>query len=316
MDWKLQGNAHKTGMAGPAGGRIAAIARPLAANGNNAYLEPNDLAALRRVIQGTVANMTAENLSLRLQMGLENDRIYAGLIEDFMQLTLRQGTRASSLIGFLDHVLPSTLPDYAKVLFIEAVVRRFGIEWTNDKCDLIDIAIGTARLQELLNALSQRLRNNKGDPMAPFAVVLTPAGEQHTLMTHLLGLLFDSLGWGRQVLEPNQMKGPAFSNSVGLADVACIGWSNIRLACEMKELVLDIRRHASTPNLPLIVGGPAALNSIDFLVGLGIDCICDTVYSAAKICESYRDLSRISQLAQNAGRTALIKANGIDWLSQ
>mgnify|MGYP006143880423 CR=1 FL=1 len=67
--------------------------------------------------------------------------------------------------------------------------------------------------------------------------------------------------------------------------------------------------------LPLVVGGAAALDSIDFLVGLGIDCICDSVYSAVRICDNYYELERISQQARAAGLTAVVSPSGIDWLT-
>jgi hypothetical protein len=92
-------------------------------------------------------------------------------------------------------------------------------------------------------------------------------------------------------------------------------WSNVRLAKEFKNLVQDIRKLRKGSRIPLVVGGAAALDSIDFLVGLGIDCICDSVYSAVKICDSYYELERISQQASAAGKTAVVSPGGIDWLT-
>ncbi|MDH4413614.1 MAG: cobalamin-binding protein [Rhizobium sp.] len=259
--------------------------------------------------------MTAEKLSTRYDRGLEHDRLYEKALAEFRILVLNPRTRLASLRAFLDHELPLGRPYYVKVLFLETVARLLGREWVSDDCDFIDVTIGTSRLQALAASLSLDLREAGRNPDAPGTLILTPPGEQHTLMPHLIGLLFESLGWTSEVLEPSTLKTPALARAVEAADIACIGWSNIRLAAEFKTLVQDVRNLRRGPRMPLIVGGAAALDSVDFLVGLGIDCICDSVYSAVKICESYYELERISQQARAAGRTAVVTPSGIDWLT-
>ncbi|WP_245408956.1 cobalamin-binding protein [Rhizobium wuzhouense] len=285
----------------------------LAAERKRAYLTQSDGEKLRRLIEGTVASMTAEKLSARYDRGLEHDRLYEKALAEFRFLILNPRTRLASLRAFLEHQLPAGRPFYVKVLFLETVARLLGREWVSDDCDFIDVTIGSARLQELATSLSLELCDAGRE--APCALILTPSGEQHTLMPHLIGLLFESLGWASQVLDPAATKTPALGRALEGADIACIGWSNIRLAAEFKSLVQDVRKLRGEARLPLVVGGAAALDSVDFLVGLGIDCICDSVYSAVKICDSYYELERISQQARAAGRTAVVTPSGIDWLT-
>lgn len=289
---------------------------PLVASRHRAYLNPSDREALQRIIKGTVASMTAEKLSARYDVGLEHDRLYDKAIEEFRFLVVHPRTRLSSLVTFLHEKLPRGRPEYVKVLFLEAVARLLGKEWTEDTCDFIDVTIGTARLQELVQSLALPYRDGNGDMSAPHALILTPKGEQHTLMPHMIGLLFDTLGWSRRVLEPSEHESRNFSPSVERADVICIGWSNIRLAGEFETLVHAIRHQRQDRRLPLVVGGAGALNSIDLLVGLGIDCICDSVYSAVRICQNYCELQRIGQQSREAVGTALVTPSGIDWLTQ
>jgi hypothetical protein len=289
---------------------------PLVASNRRAYLHTSDGEALRRIIKGTVASMTAERLSARYDVGLEHDRLYEKALAEFRFLVVNPRTRLASLLTFLEEQLPRGRPDYVKVLFLEAVARLLGKEWTSDTCDFIDVTIGTARLQEIVQHLARPYRDGNGDLSAPHALILTPEGEQHTLMPHMIGLLFDTLGWSRGILEPSEHKGREFSPCIDRADVVCIGWSNIRLASEFERLVHEIRRQRQDRQPPLIVGGAGALNSIDLLVGLGIDCICDSVYSAVKICQNYCELQRIGQQSRGAGGTALVTPSGIDWLTQ
>jgi len=259
--------------------------------------------------------MTAEKLSTRYDRGLEHDRLYEKALTDFRSLLLNPRTRLASLLAFLEHQLPQGRPRYVQVLFLETTARLLGRDWVDDSCDFIDVTIATARLQEIATCLSDRFREPPCSPQAPNALILTPKGEQHTLMPHLIGLLFDSLGWSSQVLDGHATKTRLLSRAVDAADIVCIGWSNIRLAGEFKTLVQDMRKLRSPHKLPLVVGGAAALESVDFLVGLGIDCICDSVYSAVRICDSYYELERISRQAHASGRTAVVTPSGIDWLT-
>ncbi|QLF68500.1 cobalamin-binding protein [Peteryoungia desertarenae] len=259
--------------------------------------------------------MAAAKLSSRYEIGLEFDPAYDAALKTFREMVIKSTTRLGTLLGFLEADLPPGRPPYFKVLFIEATARQLGQQWALDRCDFIDVTIGSAKLQEVILSLSFEMRLVNPTPSTPFAAILTPPGEQHTLMPHLLGLLFDTLEWERHVLEPNEFGDPIFATTVDQADVACIGWSNSELSDELRTLVAKIRLQRKDRKLPFIVGGAAALDSIDFLVGLGIDCVCDSVYSAAKTCENYYELQRISRKAHAGGQTAVIKTNGIDWLT-
>lgn len=315
MDGSLQGGDERRNGTISSAGEVAKSVMRVAAEDKRAYLTQSDGETLRRLIEGTVASMTAEKLSTRYDRGLEHDRLYQKALAEFRMLVLNPRTRLASLRAFIEHELPPGRPYYVKVLFLETIARLLGKEWVMDECDFIDVTIGTARLQELAMSMSLDLRETEYYGQAPNALILTPYGEQHTLMPHLIGLLFESLRWASFVLEPAATKTPALARAVKGADIACIGWSNVRLASEFKSLIQDVRTLRGAMRLPLVVGGAAALDSVDFLVGLGIDCICDSVYSAVKICDSYYELEKISQQAHAAGQTAVVSPSGIDWLT-
>ncbi|MCZ8178836.1 MAG: cobalamin-binding protein [Rhizobium sp.] len=315
MDGSLHSAHDRQNGPNPSGPEGQTPFKKVAVEGKSAYLTHSDGEKLRRLIEGTVASMTAEKLSTRYDRGLEHDRLYEKALAEFRILVLDPRTRLASLRAFLDHELPLGRPYYVKVLFLETIARLLGREWVSDDCDFIDVTIGTSRLQALAVSMSLDLRESDRNINAPGALILTPIGEQHTLMPHLIGLLFESLGWASQVMEPDATKTPALARAIETSDIVCIGWSNIRLATEFKTLIQHVRELRQGPRLPLVVGGAAALDSVDFLVGLGIDCICDSVYSAVKICESYYELERISQQARAAGRTAVVTHSGIDWLT-
>lgn len=250
--------------------------------------------------------MTAERLASRFDLGLEHDSRYGTALERFRALVLRPGIGRSVLLDFLRDELPTGEPDFVKILFLEAIARQLGRNWSRDDCGFIDVTIGTARLQHVIKQLSFEFRAMQSNANAPLVALLTPFGEQHTLMMHLLGLLFDAMGWSSHILDGNDMKGPQLRAVVEQADMICIGWSNQRLKGEFHDLVATIRLQRPEPRLPIVVGGAAALDSIDFLVSLGIDCICDSVYSASRICERFYELETISQQAKGSARRAVL----------
>jgi methanogenic corrinoid protein MtbC1 len=259
--------------------------------------------------------MTAKKLAARFDLGLEYDRSYEAPLAAFCALVVRTGVRVSMLRDFLRDELPADRPDMVEIVFIEAVARQLGKKWISGDCDFIDVTIGTARLQEIIKSLSFEYRSIQSNEQSPSVVLLTPFGEQHTLMPHLLGLLFDAMGWSSQIFEGKELKGPYLRPAVEQADIVCIGWSNQRLKGEFKDLVTLIRSDRRDKRLPIVVGGAAALDSIDFLVSLGIDCICDSVYAASRICESYYELESIGHKSKAAGRSAVVNASGIGWLA-
>lgn len=258
--------------------------------------------------------MTAERLASRYDIGLEHDSRYSKALASFCDLVVRPGARTSVLLDFLRHELPSGEPEFVRYLFIETTARQLGSRWINDDCDFVDVTIGAARLQEVIKILSFEIKSLHSDPNAPLVALLTPFGEQHTLMQHMLGLLFDAMGWSTHILDGKEPSDPYVRSIVEQADVVCIGWSNQQLKGAFGDLVATVRSYRPEPKVPIVVGGAAALESIDFLVSLGIDCICDSVYSASRICERFFELETISRRTKGSSRRAAVNASGLDGL--
>lgn len=258
--------------------------------------------------------MTAEQLTGLLDANLEEDSRYKGVISAFRDRVLEPGVRLDELLGFLDGQIPARFqvvaqkpaatPTSAKILFVEAVARKLGRDWADDCASFVDVSIASARLQEVAQALTFEASRRHIGVRAPFAVIILPRGERHSLMSHLTGALFQTLGWQQQVLPQEALRQRTIAAKVACADVICIGWSNMRLKSHVRQLIADIRLISRGRNQPIIAGGAAALDFVDFLVEMGIDCICDSAYSAVKISESFYDLEKINPVAMpEAGGT-------------
>ncbi len=260
-------------------------------------LNRGDRARLFRLINGPVAAMTAEQLSGLLDDNLEADLRYTGLIGEFQGRVSDPRTPIQELLDFLARRVPTRRPSEAqtpnslrtaeKVLFIEAVARQLGKRWTDDSASFIDVSIACARLQDIAQALTMEASRQHLAGDAPFAAIVVPRGEQHTLMSHLIGALFQTIGWHQEVLLQETLDTEIFARRLGRADVVCIGWSNMRLQPDISHLIREVRLCSKDKTPPIIAGGVAALDFVDFLTDLGIACLCDSAYSAVSISQNY-----------------------------
>ena len=258
--------------------------------------------------------MTAEKLAARYEIGLEHDRRYDAALANFCAQVVQPGMRATALREVMRREIPEDQPDILPVMFIEAVARLLGRKWVDDDCDFIDVTIGTARLQEIIRLLSFEFRSRHPRTWVPFVALITPHGEQHTLALHILGLLFDAMGWSNQVLEGRGLQGNELRSAIRRADMVCIGWSHQRLKPEFEDIVTTVRAISPGSRMPIVAGGMAALENVDFLVALGIDCICDSVYSASRICEKFYELESLGRQVQGSGQKVAVNAGRPDWL--
>ncbi len=270
---------------------------------------------LRHLIEGPVAAMTADQLSVDLDTGLEIHPRYQPAINALRELVLQPGTRLDHLLSCLERALPAHSPPPVKVLAVEAVARQLGREWTEDASSFIDVTIASTRLQDLAQALSIQAAGRSSAQAQPFAAILMPRDEQHSLMSYLTGAFFQAFGWHHQVLSHDQVMHAQVADVVKRADAVCIGWSNIRLRPQVSQLIADIRLHRPAKNQPLIAGGIAALDSVDILVEMGIDCVCDTAYSAVKIADSFNNLEKMKFVPPSVRNLQNAKQKRIDWQS-
>ncbi|MEE4014857.1 cobalamin-binding protein [Roseibium sp. FZY0029] len=272
-----------------------------------AKLNRGEQAALRSLIQGPVAAMTAEQLSGLLDTGLESDVRYRNVIAGMRERVLAPEARLQDLLTYLQQEVRTKsgaeqgisvpAPTAVMVLVLEAVARQLGKDWMCDAASFIDVTIASARLQSLAQSLSEEAERDAVNPRAPFAAIILPRDEQHSLMSYLTGALYQTLGWQQQVILQESISRPEIARKIAQANVVCIGWSNMRLKPNVARLVADIRLISANETPPLIAGGVAALDFVEFLVEMGVDCICDSAISAVKVSESFYNLEKIKGFA-------------------
>lgn len=289
-------------------------------------LDSDEQAKLRSLIQGPVAEMTAEHLSGLLDTGLETDVRYRSVIAGMRERLLSPNARLSEMLAYLHQqaqthssargqIRPQALTA-VKVLLVEATARQLGKDWTQDTASFIDVTIAAARLQDIALALGDEAASNSANLRAPFAAIVLPRGEQHSLMAYLTGALFQTLGWQQQVVQHDAFVQPEIAATVARANVVCIGWSTMRLKANVVQLITDIKLQSGRADRLMIAGGAAALDFVEFLVETGVDCICDSVFSAVKIAESFYKLEKINHFAAPESGHAERRTSWIDRQSQ
>ncbi|GAB4511642.1 MAG: hypothetical protein Tsb0019_07360 [Roseibium sp.] len=270
--------------------------------------------------------MTAAQLSGLLDTGLESDVRYRNVIAGMCEQVLAPGVRLQDLLTYLqrevqsryadDESTPAPPPVALKVLLLEAVARQLGKDWTCDAASFIDVTIASARLQSMAQALTKEAARDTASTRAPFVAILLPRDEQHSLMSYLTGALFQTLGWQQQVVLQESLAQPEIARTVTRADVVCIGWSSTRLKPNVARLISDIRLFSGNGTPRMIAGGVAALDFVEFLVEMGVDCICDSAFSAVKISESFYNLEKINRFAVPEGGHAERQTSRTDRQSQ
>lgn len=270
--------------------------------------------------------MTAEQLSGLPETGLEGDARYRDVIAGMRERIVAPTARLPDLTSYLHREvlsrsasidsLPTRTGTAVKVLLLEAVARQLGKDWTCDAASFIDVTIASARLQSIAQALTGEAARDAVNLRAPFAAIVLPRDEQHSLMSYLAGALFQAFGWQQQVILHESFASADVAGTLARADVVCIGWSSMQLKPNVARLISDIRLHSPERTPPMIAGGVAALDFVEFLVEMGVDCICDSAFSAVKISESFYNLEKINHFAAPEGGHAVTGSSRIDRQSQ
>lgn len=241
-----------------------------------------DRVKLSHLVQVTVAARTAKQLSQSLDTDIDGNPRFQQAITAVRDLAGQPGVRRDKILARLDAHLPWQTPMSIKVLVLEAVARQLGREWANDALSFVDVTIVAARLQDLANALANKARQQDLSTDGPFVAILLPHNEQHSLMGHLAGALFQSYGWQQQVLMHGRASKDEFVSVTEKSDAVCIAWGSTHLKHAVNDLILDIQTYRGASMPQIIAGGAAAVASDHYLMGLGVEQVCDSLRSAVK----------------------------------
>ena len=264
---------------------------PTRSDPNGAAVGPSECAAsLRRTIEAEIiprlmlAHLLPSNDALapvdsRPELGADE-------VEVLTELVLRRDSAAAqAYVRARQHAGLAVETLFLGLL--SPVARRLGEMWEADLCDFTQVTVGLWRLQQLVFEYSDVFQRDRRMRASRRRALLAPApGSQHTFGVVMVGEFFRRAGW--------DVRGDP---SAGLAEVrSCIAADSFDLLglslgaeCQAKAVssaILRLRKASKNPAVVVMIGGPAAVLSADFVKLVGADGTAPDAASAVTEAES------------------------------
>lgn len=193
--------------------------------------------------------------------------------------------QSGSFLPILDalhaaHVSNAQIAD----LYLPAVARKLGAEWSDDNKTFSEVTIGVARLQRLLHDLGPEWRADTVQRFdAPTVLVLTGPKADHTFGARIILGQLRRRGLSVRLalgLRPDQIKA-----LMGTAhfDAVMISASLTEDLGALRTLIEAVRS-SSSPSPPIVLGGSVCALSVDVKAKTGADFLTSEIEDAIRFC--------------------------------
>jgi len=148
--------------------------------------------------------------------------------------------------------------------------RHLGELWSQDRCDFVDVTLGVARLQELLETFGNILEVPYSDAHHR-ALLISPSNERHHLGVDMVAKFMRGAGWDVDVekgREPLENAATAADLWYGVVGVTLGNESGLDTVAHIIECV---RRESLNPAIAVMVGGKAFTGRSDLVARVGAD---------------------------------------------
>ncbi|MGA2043382.1 MAG: cobalamin B12-binding domain-containing protein [Roseiarcus sp.] len=156
------------------------------------------------------------------------------------------------------------------VNFLAPTARHLGELWEQDRCDFIDVTIGVARLQEILDLFGSPTENQAAG--AGHRVLLaTTVAEKHLFGVDMVAKFMRAAGWDTAVqchLSPKDSAELVARERFGVFGMTLSASSGLDAVAATIEAV---RRASRNPSIGVVVGGPAFAGRPGLAVQVGAD---------------------------------------------
>ncbi len=193
----------------------------------------------------------------------------AGEISEFGALAM--GRNSSAPIAYFEklrgkgHSLDSLF-----VNFLAPTARHLGELWEQDRCDFIDVTLGVARLQELLDLFGSTADRPPVD-MHHRALLISTQGEKHLFGIDMVAQVMRGAGWDVEVekgLDPAANAAAVATEWYGVVGVTLSGDTGL----DAVALVIQhVRRASANRAIGVMVGGPAFVREPELVARVGAD---------------------------------------------
>ena len=176
---------------------------------------------------------------------------------------------------------------------VTPVARHLGELWIEDECDFVHVTVASDVLKRLVLLLSDDLEVHPIDhDTAPQILLLPVPGSQHTLGLLIVAAFFRQARW--DVTTVPQLTMDELPVLAGVSDFDIVGFSVGSGAQEpmLTRAVALLRSSCSTPDVPVLLGGPAVLADPHLAARVGADASAADAEEALRIAvELLRELS-------------------------
>lgn len=189
-----------------------------------------------------------------------------------------------------DGIATSEIIDYV----IPELARILGRRWADDDLSFIEVAIGSARLQETVRGLVARelsqgfdtLDTDNADPegiQTPRVLLVVPRTEEHTLGVFVAADQFRRFGYRVDIAVDQRPKQIAIAIQRRNYSMIGLTIAGRRALAASRELV-DIIRSSAAFDTPIVLGGSLIGTEQDLKKTTGVDHVVKTVRDALDIC--------------------------------
>ncbi len=189
-----------------------------------------------------------------------------------------------------DGIATSEIIDY----IIPELARVLGQRWADDDLSFVDVAIGSARLQEAVRALVARELSQGFDTLdtetagpngiqTQRVLMVIPRSEDHTLGVFVAADQFRRFGYHVDIAVDQHPKQIATAIAQRHYSMVGLTIAGRRSLASTKDLV-DIIRSNATQSLPIVLGGSLVETEQDLKTATGVDHVVKNVRDALDIC--------------------------------
>jgi methanogenic corrinoid protein MtbC1 len=156
------------------------------------------------------------------------------------------------------------------VHFLAPTATHLGELWEQDRCDFVDVTLGVARLQELLDIFGSTETRRIID-MHHRSLLATIPGERHLFGVDMVATFMRGAGWDVSVEKgagPDEIANLVATEWVGVFGMTLSAETGLDMVARSVE---GVRRSSVNRSISVIVGGPAFAKTPELVAQVGAD---------------------------------------------
>ena len=177
--------------------------------------------------------------------------------------------------------------------FLAPAATYLGELWEQDRCDFVDVTLGVARLQELLDMFGSSEPRRIIDTHHR-SLLATISGERHLFGVDMVATFMRGAGWDVTVekgLDPDAIANLVATEWIGVFGMTLSAEAGLDT---LARTVDGVRRASANPTISVMVGGPAFAKTPALVAQVGADAAASDAPTAVILAKKLLLLQRVS----------------------